>query len=86
MRHYHRDDRRVFPRACPEGLPGNRRAVARLGMRGHDIRPGPLHARGLQIQGVAHARSIARRLGGDIRFDATYTGGARFIMTLPVRS
>ena len=33
--------------------------------------------------GLPVARSIARRLGGDIRFDASYTGGARFIMTLP---
>lgn len=34
--------------------------------------------------GLAVARSIARRLGGDITLDTTYTGGARFIMTLPV--
>ena len=36
--------------------------------------------------GLPVARSIARRLGGDIRFDASYTGGARFIMTLPQQS
>ena len=34
--------------------------------------------------GLTVARSIARRLGGDIIFDASYTGGARFVMTLPV--
>ena len=34
--------------------------------------------------GLAVARSIARRLGGDITLDTTYTSGARFIMTLPV--
>ena len=34
--------------------------------------------------GLPVARSIARRLGGDIRYDAAYTGGARFIMTLPL--
>ena len=33
--------------------------------------------------GLTVARSIARRLGGDIRLDTSYTGGARFIMTLP---
>lgn len=33
--------------------------------------------------GLAVARSIARRLGGDIVIDTSYTGGARFIMTLP---
>ena len=35
--------------------------------------------------GLAVARSIARRLGGDITLDTTYTGGARFIMTLPLK-
>lgn len=34
--------------------------------------------------GLTVARSIARRLGGDIRFDASYSGGARFVMTLPL--
>ena len=33
--------------------------------------------------GLTVARSIARRLGGDIRLDTTYTHGARFIFTLP---
>jgi signal transduction histidine kinase len=35
--------------------------------------------------GLTVARSIARRLGGDITLDTTYTGGARFIMTLPLK-
>jgi hypothetical protein len=30
------------------------------------------------------ARSIARRLGGDILLDTAYTAGARFVMTLPI--
>jgi signal transduction histidine kinase len=37
--------------------------------------------------GLTVARSIARRLGGDIVLDATYNnseGGARFVMTLPL--
>ena len=34
--------------------------------------------------GLTVARSFARRLGGDITLDTTYTSGARFIMTLPV--
>lgn len=34
--------------------------------------------------GLTVARSIARRLDGDIRFDASYSGGARFVMTLPL--
>ena len=33
--------------------------------------------------GLSVARSIARRLGGDIVLDTSYTNGARFIMTLP---
>ena len=33
--------------------------------------------------GLTVARSIARRLGGDIRLDTSYTGGARFVMELP---
>jgi signal transduction histidine kinase len=32
--------------------------------------------------GLSIARSLARRLGGDIVLDTTYTGGARFVMTL----
>jgi signal transduction histidine kinase len=33
--------------------------------------------------GLSVARSITRRLGGDIVLDTSYTSGARFIMTLP---
>jgi signal transduction histidine kinase len=32
--------------------------------------------------GLTVARSLARRLGGDIKMDASYTAGARFVMTL----
>ena len=32
--------------------------------------------------GLTVARSLARRLGGDIQLDTTYTDGARFVMTL----
>ena len=32
--------------------------------------------------GLSIARSLARRLGGDIVLDTTYTGGARFVMPL----
>ena len=34
--------------------------------------------------GLTVARSFARRLGGDVVLDTTYTNGARFIMTLPL--
>ena len=34
--------------------------------------------------GLTVARSIARRLGGDILLDTAYTAGARFVMTLPI--
>ena len=34
--------------------------------------------------GLTVARSIARRLGGDIVLDTEYTGGARFVFTLPL--
>jgi signal transduction histidine kinase len=34
--------------------------------------------------GLTVARSLARRLGGDIRLDTTYSPGARFIMALPL--
>lgn len=34
--------------------------------------------------GLTVARSIARRLGGDIILDTEYTGGARFVFTLPM--
>ena len=33
--------------------------------------------------GLTVARRIARRLGGDIKLDTTYTGGSRFVVTLP---
>ena len=33
--------------------------------------------------GLTVARSIARRLGGDVALDTSYTDGARFVMTLP---
>lgn len=33
--------------------------------------------------GLTVARSLARRMGGDVVLDTSYTGGARFIMTLP---
>lgn len=33
--------------------------------------------------GLTVARSLARRLGGDIRLDTDYTAGARFVYTLP---
>jgi len=29
------------------------------------------------------ARSLARRLGGDVVLDTTYTDGARFVFSLP---
>jgi signal transduction histidine kinase len=34
--------------------------------------------------GLTVARSLARRLGGDITLDTSYTGGARFVYTLPL--
>ena len=34
--------------------------------------------------GLTVARSITRRLGGDIILDTTYTSGARFVMSLPL--
>ena len=34
--------------------------------------------------GLTVARSIARRLGGDVTLDTSYTNGARFILTLPL--
>lgn len=34
--------------------------------------------------GLTVARSIARRLGGDVVLDTTYTDGARFVFTLPI--
>ena len=34
--------------------------------------------------GLAIARSLARRIGGDIVLDTAYIGGSRFVMTLPL--
>ena len=34
--------------------------------------------------GLTVARSLARRLGGDIRLDTDYSAGARFVYTLPL--
>lgn len=34
--------------------------------------------------GLPLARDITRKLGGDIVLDTTYSGGARFVMTLPI--
>ena len=34
--------------------------------------------------GLTVARSLARRLGGDIRLDTDYSSGARFVYTLPL--
>ena len=34
--------------------------------------------------GLTVARSIARRLGGDVELDTAYQSGARFVMTLPL--
>lgn len=34
--------------------------------------------------GLTVARSIARRLGGDITIDTTYSPGARFVLSLPI--
>ena len=36
--------------------------------------------------GLTVARSLARRIGGDIMLDTAYIGGSRFVMTLPVNS
>jgi len=33
--------------------------------------------------GLALSRRLARRLGGDLQLDPTYTGGCRFVLTLP---
>lgn len=34
--------------------------------------------------GLTVSRSICRRLGGDVVLDTSYTGGARFVLTLPL--
>ena len=36
--------------------------------------------------GLTIARSMARRLGGDVVLDTSYTGGARFVMILPINN
>lgn len=36
--------------------------------------------------GLTIARSLARRMGGDIILDTNYSGGARFIMMLPINN
>lgn len=36
--------------------------------------------------GLTVARSLARRIGGDIMLDTAYIGGSRFVMTLPICS
>ena len=36
--------------------------------------------------GLTVARSLARRIGGDIKVDTAYIGGSRFVMTLPIPS
>ena len=33
--------------------------------------------------GLTVARSLARRMGGDVQLDSSYSGGARFYLTLP---
>jgi signal transduction histidine kinase len=35
--------------------------------------------------GLPTSRMMARRLGGDVRLDTSYTGGARFVVTLPLK-
>ena len=34
--------------------------------------------------GLTVARSLARKLGGDLILDTSYKEGARFVMTLPL--
>ena len=34
--------------------------------------------------GLTVARSLAHRLGGDVRLDTDYSSGARFVYTLPL--
>ena len=36
--------------------------------------------------GLTIARNLARSMGGDVVLDTSYTSGARFVMTLPLRS
>ena len=35
--------------------------------------------------GLTVARSLARRIGGEIKVDTAYIGGSRFVMTLPIK-
>ena len=35
--------------------------------------------------GLVISKKIARKLGGDLVLDKTYTHGARFILTLPLK-
>lgn len=35
--------------------------------------------------GLTVARSLTRRIGGDIKVDTAYIGGSRFVMTLPIK-
>ena len=35
--------------------------------------------------GLSIARSLARHMGGDVQLDTSYTDGARFVVTLPLR-
>ena len=34
--------------------------------------------------GLTMSRSIARRLGGDVRLDTEFRGGSRFVFSLPI--
>ena len=34
--------------------------------------------------GLSVARSLTRHMGGEVVLDTSYTGGARFVMTLPL--
>ena len=36
--------------------------------------------------GLSVARSLARHMGGEVVLDTSYTGGARFVMTLPLKN
>ena len=36
--------------------------------------------------GLTVARSLTRRIGGDIKVDTAYIGGSRFVMTLPINT
>jgi len=36
--------------------------------------------------GLSLSRRLARLLGGDVTYDYGYTGGARFLFTLPIKA